>query len=91
MDLTEIRPQIDSIDSQLVELLAKRFDLVEKVAIYKKENSINSLQPGRWQEILDTRKEQAEGLGIDPEMIEEIWNIIHKFALKMQNSILENK
>ena len=90
MDLENFRNQLDSLDSELIATLAKRFKVIHEVGEYKKENKINSFQPWRWQEVLNSRKAQARDLWVDPEMIEEIWNIIHKFALKKENSILNN-
>ncbi|EKE26164.1 MAG: Phospho-2-dehydro-3-deoxyheptonate aldolase/chorismate mutase [uncultured bacterium (gcode 4)] len=90
MDINILRSQIDIFDNEIIETLAKRFKMIEEIAQFKKENNLNSLQPWRWQELIDSRKKQATDLWIDPEMIEEIWNIIHKFALKKQDLILKN-
>lgn len=35
MDLGQIRTSIDQVDRDLVELLNRRFDLVDKVGLYK--------------------------------------------------------
>lgn len=88
MDIDILRSQLDLFDDEIIIALAKRFEIIEKIALYKRENSMDSLQPWRWHEVLNSRKNQAKELWIDPEMIEEIWNIIHKFALNKQNSIL---
>ena len=40
MDLKDIRAEIDEIDSQLVELLLRRMNCSEEVAIYKAENNM---------------------------------------------------
>jgi len=46
-DLTEIRAQIDHIDSDLLQLIAKRFELTSTVAAYKKINGKAILDPKR--------------------------------------------
>lgn len=53
MDLDAIRKEIDEIDDQLVELLAKRSELACDVARYKRENNMQVFQQGREQFILD--------------------------------------
>ena len=58
MDLTELRKEIDEIDSQLIPLLIKRMKVAENVAKYKTENNIPVLNAAREQEILD--KVEAE-------------------------------
>ncbi len=53
MDLDAIRKEIDEIDDQLVELLAKRSELACDVARYKRENNMQVFQQGREQFILN--------------------------------------
>ncbi|WP_044975013.1 chorismate mutase [Ruminococcus sp. HUN007] len=60
MDLKELRDQIDSVDSELLELFQKRMDLCLQVADYKKKNSVSVLQTGREQQIIDRIKEMSE-------------------------------
>lgn len=52
MELEELREAIDQIDSALVELLEKRLDLVEEVAIYKAHHGLPVLDSLREQELL---------------------------------------
>ena len=46
-DLTEIRAQIDDIDSQLLQLIAQRFELTQAVAAYKKIHGKAIFDPKR--------------------------------------------
>jgi len=78
------RKQIDEIDAQIIDLLAKRFEIVKKVGEYKKERNIPPLQPERWQQVLQTRKNLAKEKWLNPELIEKIWNLIHEEALKLE-------
>ena len=52
MDLTQLREEIDQIDSELVRLFCQRMDIAAKVADYKKENNLPIAHPGREREIL---------------------------------------
>ncbi len=83
-ELQNYRMQIDAIDTQIIELLAQRFEVVKKVWEYKKKNNLPPLQPERWREVLHSRKEKATELWIHWECIENIWNEIHKEALKIE-------
>lgn len=83
-ELQKYRENIDSIDFEIIKLLAKRFDYVEKVWDYKKKNNMPPLQATRWQEVLDSRKSQAKNLWISPDFIEKIWNEIHDYALDLE-------
>ena len=46
MELTDVRTQIDSIDSQLLELFCRRMDLAQEVAAAKKGMKKASTQVG---------------------------------------------
>lgn len=51
-DLSQIRTEIDSIDSQLIELFKRRMDCSKAVAEYKKANGIPVYNAQREEEIL---------------------------------------
>jgi len=53
MDLSQIRKDIDRIDSQLVPLLCERLSCSEKVAQYKHENGMPVLNEQREQAVID--------------------------------------
>ena len=52
MDLTELRTQIDEVDSQIVSLFQKRMELVDGVAAYKREHHVPVLATGREEQVL---------------------------------------
>ncbi len=82
--LSQYRNQIDTIDTIIITLLKERFDAVRAIGEYKKLNSMEALQPGRWQEVLDSRMAIATQNGLNPEWIREIWESIHKYALRVE-------
>jgi len=63
MELTDLRNEIDNIDTELVRLFTKRMDIAAKVADYKKQKGLPIYVPAREREIL---KDVAEKAG--PEM-----------------------
>ncbi len=83
--LDEFRKQIDVIDDSIVNLLAKRMKVVKKVGIFKKQINMPPLDPTRWQQVLTSKMEKAKSLGLDPEMVKRIYNIIHEEALKIES------
>ncbi len=78
------RKQIDEVDKQIIQLLAKRFEIVKKIWEWKKENNLSPLQPGRWKKVLESRKNLAKQYWINPDLIEKIWDLIHKEALNIE-------
>ena len=59
MDLSQLREQIDQIDTDLVQLFTARMKLAEEVADYKKENNLPIYVPAREREILQSVAEKA--------------------------------
>lgn len=59
MNLEELRNEIDNIDNEILRLFLKRMEIASKVADYKKENNLSTLQKGREREILNRVSEMA--------------------------------
>ena len=59
MGLEELRNEIDVIDDQILELFLKRMETASKVADYKKEHNLSTLQKGREREILKKVSEKS--------------------------------
>lgn len=84
-NLKKHRQEIDKIDKLIVRLIADRIKVVKKIGRYKKKKNMPPLQPKRWQEVLDSKKELARQLGLGEKMIEEIYELIHKYCLKVES------
>ena len=70
--LKALRNEIDEIDSQLVELLAKRREVTTKVGELKSQVGMPIYAPERETELLSLRRQQAMDAGVSPELIEDI-------------------
>ncbi len=78
------REQIDWIDREILYLLFRRFTLVDEIWKVKKEIWMNPLQKDRWNEVLNDKIETWKEYNLDKGFIEDIWNRIHKEALKIE-------
>ncbi|MDG3088935.1 bifunctional chorismate mutase/prephenate dehydrogenase [Vibrio hannami] len=72
VELNELRDQIDEVDKQMVELLARRLALVEKVGEVKSEHGLPIYAPDREAAMLASRRNEAEKKGVPPQLIEDI-------------------
>ncbi|WGY47762.1 bifunctional chorismate mutase/prephenate dehydrogenase [Vibrio sp. ABG19] len=72
VELNELRDQIDAVDKQMVELLARRLALVEKVGEVKSQHGLPIYAPDREAAMLASRREEAERKGVPPQLIEDI-------------------
>lgn len=86
--LEQVRNKIDSIDQQIIELLANRMRLVEQIGEYKRNNNVTIFQLRRWEKILESRIECGKKLGLDEEYIKSLLQLVHKESIKKQAEIL---
>jgi len=67
-----LRNEIDQIDSQLVQLLAKRREITTKVGALKSKVGMPIYAPEREAALIKERREQATYAGVSPELIEDV-------------------
>lgn len=86
--LADLRAQLDDIDSELLQLLARRFGVIRDVAELKKQNAIAVAQPERVSEIMTTRASQGESLGLPPALIKRLWQAIIRQSCAIERDII---
>lgn len=79
------REQIDYVDENILEFLAMRKELVKRISKYKKRFNIPTLQPQRWQQVIDSRVKKWKKLGLSSWYIKDIWNRIHQYSLDLED------
>ena len=84
--MNTLREQVDQIDSQLLEILGSRMDIVRKMGKLKAEQNISTLQPHRWQEIIADRVNKGELLGFGRDFVIDLMQIIHEEAIRRQEA-----
>ena len=72
-DLGQLRCEIDSIDAQLVDLLARRRSVIEQVTRFKKEHDLPTFHPAREENLISARRAQAAAAGLDPNYVEDLF------------------
>lgn len=70
--LSNLRDEIDDVDSQLVQLLAKRRTITTKVGELKSKVGMPIYAPEREADLLSKRRIQALEAGISPDVIEDV-------------------
>ncbi len=89
VQLEYIRQLMDSLDAEIIDLVAKRMELSEKMGIVKRECNLTAFQPGRWREIVDRIGERAEKHHLPKEFIVELYEKIHHESIRRQLAVLE--
>ncbi len=91
MQLEYLRQLMDSLDAEIIDLLAKRMELSEQMGDVKRASNMTAFQPARWREIVETRAARAEKHSLSKEFIIELYEKIHHESIRVQLSILEGK
>ena len=86
-----MRSEIDVIDEGLVELLVRRMGVSEQIGLYKKDNGLTILQNARWKQILRQNAQLAEGQGLDPQFIEDVYKAIHQASIAAQRKVIRDR
>ncbi len=90
-NLSELRRQIDEIDEQLLELLAKRMRISKEIGVYKKEHNMPILQSPRYSEILEKRSVMGAELELSTDFVKEILQEIHEESVRQQMIIMNEQ
>ncbi len=90
-NLSELRRQIDDIDEQLLELLAKRMRVSREIGVYKKEHNMPILQSPRYNEIMEKRSCMGTQMELNPEFIKEMLREIHEESVRQQMIVMNEK
>ena len=86
--LRMLRSQIDELDNNLMELLARRLKVCREIGTFKKEHNMTVLQAGRYSEILQKRGAQASLCGMDAEFAARVFELIHEESVRQQLKIV---
>lgn len=83
-----LRKQIDELDNQLMDLLAKRMRVCREIGQYKKEHNMTVLQTARYNEILEKRGAQGALCGMGAKFVKKIFEEVHEESVRQQIEIL---
>lgn len=82
--LKPYRERIDAIDRSIIDLLRKRYDVIEEVAVLKARHGIPAVLQDRVDEVRDNAARQAADHGLDAAFIGDLYArlIAHSCALE---------
>ena len=88
-DLAGLRGEIDDIDSELLQLLARRMEVSAQIGEYKKHNNVTVVQMDRWKKILADHVAVGANMGLSPLLINKVFEAIHQASIERQSCIME--
>ena len=83
-NLTSLRQQIDQLDNDLLDILAKRMNISREIGKYKHSHNIPIVQSRRFSDIMSSRITAAKNLGMSEEFMRTVFSAIHEESVRMQ-------
>ena len=84
MDLEKLRAELSGIDRQLVELIARRQQVVARIGKNKLSTGRATRDYKREKEVLSLAREHAQSLSVDPKVVESIMTALIRTSLASQ-------
>lgn len=84
-ELQYLREQIDQVDKSLLSLLEKRMQLVAEVGEVKNRHGLPIYAPDREASMLASRRNDAQKMGISPDLIEDVLRRVMRESYTKEN------
>jgi chorismate mutase len=76
MTLDELREEIQSIDREIVDLIARRTYVAETIAEVKDEQGLATTDESQEQAVMDRAAENAEAFDVDDNLVKAIFRLL---------------
>lgn len=86
MELLKYRNLIGHIDTQISELLKKRMEIVDEIALIKKNNNIALLQPEQWKSVVQKYVEHSLPDDDYQNFLTQFLDLLHQTSLNRQKN-----
>jgi len=87
--IEEIREAIDGIDHQILKLFSERYGFVKAIVKFKTDEA-SVIAETRQKEVIEKRREWATGLGLNPDLFEDIFWTLMRYNVQKELEILKN-
>ena len=87
--LMSLREQIDSLDGEILHLLAERMSVAESIGRIKRDNDVRILQSLRWESIAERTLARSASLGLSIDFLQTLLDAIHVESINHQNKVMK--
>ncbi len=88
-ELLKLRGFIDDLDEKIIDLLADRMNISQKIGEYKRSHNMTIFQLERWQHIFSNRTDKGTGIGLSYEFLQKLLESIHNESIRRQENKTE--
>lgn len=86
--LADLRKEIDKIDDLVLQKLAERMSITQKIGEFKRDNKVTILQVNRWDKIVQKRTAFAKALKLDVNFTEKFLELVHGESIRRQTEMM---
>ncbi|HMO30560.1 chorismate mutase [Enterovirga sp.] len=86
--LAPLRAEIDICDAEIVALLARRMEIVERVIAIKSGHGIPALLPDRVEDVVARVRGEAGRDGVPPDLVETVWRAMMDWIIAYEDERL---
>jgi chorismate mutase len=76
MSLDELRDEIEAIDREIVDLIARRTYVAETIAEVKDERGMATTDESQEEAVMERAGENAEAFGVDDNLVKAIFRLL---------------
>jgi chorismate mutase len=76
MTLDELREEIESIDREIVDLIARRTYVADSIAEVKAERGMDTVDEGQEEAVMERAGRNAEAFDVDSNMVKAIFRLL---------------
>ena len=87
--LSALRGEIDDVDDALLQLLARRMEIATRIGAYKRQEGMAVVQMDRWKAILSEHIALGKELGLDPDLVQAVFEAIHQASIRRQSDLFD--
>lgn len=85
--LSTLRSEVDQLDRRLLELIATRMEVVRQIGDVKDELGMEVVQDMRWQQVVRSRLERGNALGLSGDFLAQYLEALHQEAIAQQRGL----
>ncbi len=87
-DMTELRRQIDALDRQLIELLARRAAYIDRAIELKRAAGWPARIPARVEEVVTKVRGAAAERGLEADLAEALWRPLIEWSIAREARVI---
>lgn len=89
--MAEVRTQIDRLDRDLVQMLARRAAYIDRAVQLKQQNGWPARIPERVEEVVMNARAAAGDQGLDPDLIESLWRQLVDWSIAREARVIREE